>query len=182
MTPHEDEPITVAIADPPYIGCAGFYEENTEVDHQDLIGRLVADYPDGWALCLHSPSLKQILNMCPDDVRVMAWVKPFAVFKPNVNPAYSWEPVIVRGGRKRTRQQDTVRDWVSANITLRRGMVGAKPDEFSYWLFEVLNLRPGDTLVDIFPGSGAITRAWEKWQGQSRLPIPSNTEQLEIPT
>lgn len=173
--------IKVAVADPPYIGCAGFYEENEEVDHAELVARLVDEYPDGWALCMHTPSLKTILPMCPDDVRVMAWVKPFAVFKPNVNPAYSWEPVIVRGGRKRTRQQDTVRDWVSANITLRRGMVGVKPDEFSYWLFEVLNLQPGDTLDDIFPGTGAITNAWKKWQQRYRFFDESAHDQMEIP-
>ena len=171
--------IRVAIADPPYIGCAGFYEENEEVDHAELITRLVDEYPDGWALCLHSPSLKEILNLCPDDVRVMAWVKPFAVFKPNVNPAYRWEPVIVRGGRKRTREQDTVRDWVAANITLRRGMVGVKPDDFSFWLFEVLNLRPGDQLDDIFPGTGAITRAWEKWQRRYQFFESDDAVQME---
>lgn len=171
--------ITVAIADPPYIGCAGFYAENTEVDHAELVTRLVDEYPDGWALCLHSPSLKQILNLCPADVRVMAWVKPFAIFKPNVNPAYSWEPVIVRGGRRRTREQDTVRDWVAANITLRRGMVGVKPDEFSFWLFEVLNLMPGDTLHDIYPGTGAITRAWDKYQAQYRFLTPT-AEQITL--
>lgn len=175
-------PIRVAVADPPYIGCAGFYEEDTEVDHEELIGRLVDDYPDGWALCLHTPSLRTILPMCPDDVRVMAWVKPFAVFKPNVNPAYTWEPVIVRGGRKRTREQDTVRDWVSANITLKRGMVGVKPDEFSYWLFEVLNLRPGDKMDDIYPGTGAITKAWEKWQDRYRFLDTGGEKQMEIET
>ena len=174
------KPITVAIADPPYIGCAGFYEENKEVDHKVLIEQLVDEYPDGWALCLHTPSLKTILPLCPDDVRVMAWVKPFAVFKPNVNPAYTWEPVIVRGGRKRTREQDTVRDWVSANITLKRGMVGVKPDEFSFWLFEVLNLMPGDTLDDLYPGTGAITKAWKKWQQRYVFLETATHEQTEI--
>jgi hypothetical protein len=28
------------------------------------------------------------------------WVKPFAAFKPNVGLAYTWEPVILRGGRR----------------------------------------------------------------------------------
>jgi len=100
---------------------------------------------------------------------VMAWVKPFAAFKPNVNPAYAWEPVIVRGGRKRTREQPTVRDWVSSNITLQRGVVGAKPETFCLWLFDVLGLEPGDEFVDIYPGTGGVMRAWEKYQ--SRLPL-----------
>lgn len=156
----------VAYADPPYMGCAHFYPEKEEVDHGALIARLVDEYPDGWALSLHTPSLRLILPLCPEDVRVMAWVKPFAAFKPNVNPAYAWEPVIVRGGRKRTRDEDTVRDWVSANITLKRGVVGAKPDAFCYWLFQVFGIDRGDELVDLYPGSGAVTRAWHKWKAR----------------
>ena len=151
-----------AYADPPYIGCAHRYPEDEEVDHEALVKRLVDEFPDGWALSLHTPSLRYILGLCPDDVRVMAWVKPFAVFKPNVNPAYAWEPVIVRGGRRRTRQQPTARDWVSANITLRKGLVGAKPDAFCDWLLDVLNVEPGDEVIDLFPGTGSLGRAVER--------------------
>lgn len=147
-----------AYADPPYVGQAHRYPEKTEVDQKDLVDMLVSEFPDGWALSLSSPSLQQIIAYCPSDVRVMAWVKPFAVFKPNVGLAYAWEPIIVRGGRKRTRQQPTVRDWVSANITLRKGLVGAKPEAFAHWLMDVLNVEPGDELVDVFPGTGVIGR------------------------
>lgn len=160
----------VAYADPPYIGQAHRYPEKQEVDHQTLIARLVSEFPDGWALSCSSPSLRIVLPLCPEDTRVMAWVKPFAVFKPNVNPAYAWEPVLVRGGRKRRdRTEATVTDWVAACITLERGVVGAKPDAFCYWLFGVLGLRAEDTFVDLFPGSGAVTRAWEHWRKQIPL-------------
>ena len=128
--------------------------------HAALVEQLVGDYPDGWAMSLSSPSLRTILPMCPEDVRVMAWVKPFAVFRPNVNPAYAWEPVIVRGGRKRGRDVPTVRDWVSANITLRKGLVGAKPPAFCDWLFGVLGAEPGDELDDLFPGTGVVSECW----------------------
>jgi hypothetical protein len=134
-----------------------------EVNHELLIQHLCSDYPDGWALSLSSPSLKDILPLCPRDVRVMAWVKPFAIFKPNVNPGYCWEPVIVRGGRKRGRDKPTVRDWVSCNITLKKGLVGVKPSAVCDWLFEVLGAEPGDTLDDIFLGSGAVGVAWRTW-------------------
>ena len=157
-----------AYADPPYIGQARKHyaadPQCAEVDHRELIERLSVEYPDGWALSASSPSLQQILSYCPSDVRVMAWVKPFASFKPNVNPAYAWEPVIVRGGRKRGRGVPTVRDWVSANITLRRGLSGAKPETFSFWLFEVLGMTAGDEFHDLFPGSGAVSQAWERWR------------------
>jgi hypothetical protein len=147
-----------AYADPPYPGCGHRYPEKKEVDHRELVDRLVAEYPDGWALSTSSVALKMVLNLCPDNVRVMAWVKPFAVFKPNVNPGYTWEPVIVSGGRRRTRQQPTARDWVSANITLKKGLVGAKPETFCAWILDVLNYQPGDTLDDLFPGTGVMSR------------------------
>lgn len=169
-----------AYADPPYIGQARkhYGGEDTyagEVDHADLIQRMVSEYPDGWALSCSSPTLRQILPMCPPDVRVAAWVKPFASFKPNVNPAYAWEPVIFRGGRKRDRKAMTVRDWFSCNITLRRGLSGVKPEPFAFWLFDLLGMEPGDELVDLFPGSGGVTKAWGRWLTQMcpRMEVPS---------
>lgn len=165
----------VAIADPPYLGQAykkygRLHTDAAEYDrletHQRLIERLCLEF-DAWALCLHTPSLQAILPLCPADVRVLAWVKPFASFKPGVGLAYAWEPVIVRGCRSRDRSQPTVRDWLAENITLRRGLVGAKPDRFCFWLFDALNLIPTDDLVDLFPGTGAIGRAWVRWQHQA---------------
>jgi hypothetical protein len=107
--------------------------------------------------------------MCPDDCRVSAWVKPFAVFKPNVGVAYAWEPIIWRGGRKRTRDQDTVRDWHSANITLQRGLTGAKPLSFCEWIMDMLNVEEGDEVVDMFPGTGAFDVARERREGRPEL-------------
>jgi hypothetical protein len=148
--------VKFAYADPPYIGCAKLYPEKTEVDHVALIARLVDEYPDGWALSCSSPSLQQILAMCPTTVRVMAWVKPFAVFKQNVGLAYAWEPVVFSGGRKITREQPTVRDWVAVNITLRKGLTGAKPEAFCQWILSALNFQDGDTLDDLYPGTGIM--------------------------
>jgi hypothetical protein len=154
-----------ALADPPYLGCGAKHYGRHHADaadcdnpewHRALIGRLVNEYPDGWAMCLHSPSLRTLLPMCPDDVRIGAWVKPFGAFKVNVNPAYVWEPVIKRGDRKRTREQDTARDWLAESITLKRGLTGAKPRAFTLWLCDLLNVQPGDQVDDLFPGSGAV--------------------------
>lgn len=156
-------------ADPPYIGQARkhYGPDAKEVNHELLIAHL--NEFDAWALSLSSPTLRIILPMCPDDVRVCAWVKPFASFKPGVNPGYAWEPVIVRGGRKLGKEVPTVRDFVSANITLQRGVSGAKPLTFCHWLFEFVGLTPDDEFTDLFPGSGAVTRAWEQYRNQGRL-------------
>lgn len=158
-----------AYGDPPYIGQARkhYGPDAKEVNHELLIAHL--NEFDAWALSLSSPTLRIILPLCPDDVRVCAWVKPFASFKPGVNPGYAWEPVIVRGGRKLGKEVATVRDYVSANITLQRGTSGAKPDAFCSWLFAFVGLTPEDEFTDLFPGSGAVGRAWDQWKNQQRL-------------
>ncbi len=153
-----------AYADPPYLGCGSLYAKHhpdalvwDEPDtHRRLIERLVTEYPDGWAMSLSSPSLRTILPMCPETARVLSWVKPFAVFKPNVGVAYAWEPVIFCGGRRRTRKQSTARDWFSHEITLRKGLTGAKPPGLVHWLLDVLNVQKGDQVDDLFPGTGVV--------------------------
>lgn len=158
----------VAFADPPYIGCANRYPEKKEVDQEGLINQMDKFY-NCWALSCSSPSLKQLLAWCPSEVRVAAWVKPFCSFKPNVNPAYAWEAVIYCRPRKRDRSVPTVRDWVSASITLKKGLVGAKPPAFCFWLFELLGLEIGDTLEDLYPGTGVVTQCWESYQDRLRI-------------
>lgn len=175
------QPITVAYADPPYLGQARHYLKNhpeasawdDPETHRALIERLTVEYSDGWALSCSSPSLRVLLPMCPPDIRIGAWVKPFHIFKKGVRPAYAWEPVIYAGGRnvkhpppEKGGKATTPRDWVSSNITLRKGLTGAKPEAFCLWLFDLLNLRSGDELVDLFPGSGSVGAAWAKFQDE----------------
>jgi hypothetical protein len=170
------EAVRFAYADPPYPGCAHRYPEKTEVNHAALIARLVSDYPDGFALSTGSAQLQYVLGLCPSGVRIAAWVKPFAAFKPNVNPAYAWEAVIWTGGRKRTRDEATVRDWVSANITLQRGVVGAKPDQFWHWLLDLFGYQPGDTVDDLYPGTGRLAAILAARNAQLALATPGGKE------
>lgn len=170
----------IAYADPPYIGQAKrhYAKEASyagEVDHARLLAQL--SLYDGWALSASSPSLQAILALCPNGVRIAAWVKPFGIFKPGVNPAYVWEPVIfvpARSGAARSggRKAPTVRDWVSCNITLRKGLAGAKPEGFCFWLFDLLGIEEGDEFIDMFPGTGGVTAAFQKWQAQKETEKP----------
>ena len=171
--------ITVAYADPPYLGQGRklYGKHHAEAHlwddpetHRALIARMSQEYPDGWALSCSSPSLRTLLPMCPADVRIGAWVKPFHIFKKGVRPAYAWEPVIYRGGRNvghppppKGGKATTPRDWVSANILLRKGLTGAKPPAFCEWLFDLLGLRAGDEFVDLFPGTEGVSKAWIDW-------------------
>ena len=157
------EGMKIAYADPPYIGQAAKHYHSEEINHLELVKKLCSEY-DSWALSASSSSLKQILSYCPSDIRIAAWVKPFCSFKPNVNPAYAWEPVIFWHPRARGRDLLTVRDWVNVNITLKRGLCGAKPEAFCLWLFELLGMLPDDEFTDLFPGTWAVTRAWAKWR------------------
>lgn len=171
------ETLHMAYADPPYVGQSKrHYSEHAdyagEVDHQQLIDRLERDYPDGWALSASSPSLRYLLPLCPKDVRVMAWIKPFGAYKRNIRVAYVWEPVIVRCARRLEGTHPT-RDFILAededsevfaeSIAMRKGLSGVKPERLCFWLFNVMGLRPSDTLDDIFRGSGAVSDAWIKW-------------------
>jgi len=163
--------VKVAYADPPYPGqSAKHYAEHPdykgEVDHEELLDQLQLHY-DGWALSTSSVALRDVLTMSPPDVRVMAWVKPFAAYKRNVTVAYTWEPVLVKPVRPATpnRIEGVVcRDHIAESITMKRGLTGAKPERFCWWLFEVLGLHPHDDLVDLFPGSGAVARAHTSWK------------------
>jgi len=159
--------VKVAYADPPYVGQAKKHYNEDEVNHELLMLQL-EEY-DGWALSCSSPSLRYLLPFASPETRVMAWVKPFAIYKPNVNPAYAWEPVLVKPARKWGRDRETTRDWVSTNITLQRGLVGVKPDAFSYWLFEVLGMVPEDEFIDLFPGTRAVAKAWDTWKASPKL-------------
>lgn len=156
-----------AYADPPYLGQGkklyGHPEWDNPEMHRLFIEQLNIRYPDGWVLSASSPSLQTILPMCPKDIRVGAWVKPFAVFKPNVNPAYAWEPVLFRGGRRGDRSRATVRDWCSVVITLKKGLTGAKPEEVCEWIIGLLGAEKTDTSADIFPGTGIFGRTWQKF-------------------
>lgn len=158
-----------AYADPPYLGCGKRYAEHhpdaliwDDPDtHRQLVDLLSDEYPDGWALSLSSASLQVLLPMCPTDVRIAAWVKPFAAFKRNVRIAYTWEPVIIRGGRKSSKDGAPVgRDHLSESITLKRGLTGAKPDRFNRWILDLLGYIDGqDELDDLFPGTGGMAHA-----------------------
>jgi hypothetical protein len=155
-------PLRAAYADPPYPGYSSYYRDHPdyggEVDHAELIAQLERDY-DGWALHTYSNALRDLLPLCPPRARVAAWVKPFCSFKPGISPAYAWEPVIFVPVRNAG--FPTPRDWISENITLKKGLVGAKPPAVVQWVFSLLGLRPGDQLEDLFPGTGVVGREWE---------------------
>lgn len=156
--------MTFAYADPPYLGCgaklySGFHEDAAIWDdpetHAALITRLCDEYPDGWVVSLHVPSLPVYLTFTPPDARIGAWVKTYHQIRPHT-VQFAWEPVIWRGGRKEIKRVPMIRDWLAANATSQRGLPGAKPEQFNRWVLDLLNYQDGDTLHDLFPGTGGM--------------------------
>ena len=169
----QDEGMRFAYADPPYPGQSKrLYGDHPdyagEVDHAELISRLVTDYPDGWALSTSATELRSILILCPADVQVAIWHVTNAEH-PGGRKCHwwrVWEPVIVHGGRT---DAPLIRNLTTAGRP-RAGFTGAKPATFSRWVFGLLGALPGDELDDLFPGSGAVGRAWEEYRSQPWLP------------
>jgi hypothetical protein len=166
-------------ADPPYIGCAHLYRDHPdyagEVDHAELIERLESEF-DGWVLhAAATPRSYAVIIPLIDrigGVRICQWTKPFAAYKRNVSVAYATEPVFIKAARKPVvSKRQVMRDFIAESITLRRGLTGAKPERVCHWAFELMGARPEDELSDLFPGSGAVTRAWATWQGKFTLPV-----------
>ena len=191
-----------AYSDPPYLGQgARLYGDkhphahlwDDPETHREHIDWLCREFPDGWALSASAPSLRVLLPMCPDDARTAAWVKSFSAFKKGVRPAYAWEPVIFWHGRNPSNghphkppekggKQTTPKDFhvteedrwevIVCPITLRKGLVGAKPEAFCEWVLDLLGFRPGDEVVDVFPGTGVMGRVVER----RHKPVERSTE------
>ncbi|MFG1856800.1 hypothetical protein ACGFJT_33540 [Actinomadura geliboluensis] len=177
----DGHPLRLAYADPPYPGNSRLYRGHPdyagEVDHAALIAQLVTF--DGWALSTSAAALPAVLALCPPGVRVAAWHRGE---RPTASrwPLNAWEPVIYVQGRSAdasrlsptdaTRRVDSLVHGVAPMTTLPGRVIGAKPAAFCRWIFDLLGAAPGDTLADLFPGSGAVTRAWAAYTGQ---PDPS---------
>jgi hypothetical protein len=163
----------LAYADPPYPGQAKrHYADHPdyagEVDHRALIDRL-REF-DGWALSTSNRKLREVLWLCPPDVRVLSWHKPIAPPFPGLG-VFGWEPVIVSWARPPTArdlrdtlvcspEQYTFRPLPDGYVT------GSKPPVFCRWVFAWLGAVPDDEFTDLFPGSRAVSDAWRAWSAQ----------------
>lgn len=172
------EPMRWAYADPPYPGLARYYADHPdfggEVDHAALVSSLEAGHFDAWSLSTSSKALSMVLSICFDygaDVRVGAWFRGSRPGRSH-GPRQAWEPVIYRGGRRdpsREYSDDALVHHARPRLTDPGHVIGAKPAAFAFWLFDLMGALPGDELVDLYPGSGGITRAWSRFAEASRL-------------
>jgi hypothetical protein len=151
-------------ADPPYVGCSKLYPEHPDsarwddpTEHVALMSHMDDNF-DGWALSCSVPSLPELSIAMPAGARIAAWVKPFAAYKRNVRVAYTWEPVIWKRTAARREDDPVGRDHLSCQITMQKGLTGAKPEAFCRWLQVLWGWQPGDEIIDVFPGTGVMGR------------------------
>lgn len=129
-----------------------------------LIGHLKDDF-DGWALSTSASALRDVWNLCPE-ARCAAWLKTWAANGWS-RVRWSWEPVLFVTDRRGIKpgEASTVWDGLVAapacdgkfkEVAGKGG--GAKPYPFVRWVLELLDYQAGDRLVDLFPGSGNVSR------------------------
>jgi len=154
--------------DPPYPGLSRRYygdhrDFDGEVDHAELVSRLTTAGYDGWALSTSAAALRDVWALCPVDTRLCVWFNGPRKTK-SYEPLRAYEAVLLWGGRKR--QVPVVEDlcdvlqWGGRQHSYPDAVTGMKPAAFCDWLFRLLGASRGDELDDLFPGSGAVTRAW----------------------
>jgi hypothetical protein len=181
--------VRLAYADPPYPGQAKrhygkngdpFAGEVGEVDHAALLEQLESF--DGWALSTSAAALREVLELCPrpepstknpgrilsgTGVRVAIW------YVTNSEPPgnrgtwhWSWEPVIIRPARA---PATTIRDVLATHSPkgfYGNTITGQKPDAFCQWVFRLMGAEADDELADLYPGSGAVSQAWQRYASQ----------------
>jgi hypothetical protein len=173
--PATGRPLRFAYADPPYPGRARYYPERREVDEAELVRRLRRDYPDGWALSTSADALLSVWPLCPE-ARLCVWVRAPRVVR-SCRAAGAFEALLVAGGRPRlVPVAEDLRDalvvhggeppalvYAGRHRAFPGAIVGMKPPAFCEWMFRLLGALPGDTLDDLYPGSGAVTEAWRRY-------------------
>lgn len=166
-------------ADPPYAGCRFKYARQNnsrqwgKSARADFLRELIArmDWlraPEG--ICGVSMSTGEALKLgylFPSNARQVAWVKPFAVFRPHVWPAYAWEPVVLWGkfpGRAEQLQSKTPPDWFSCSprVPSKGGHETPKPVEFATWILNQMAGPKRGRFLELFSGTGTVSREAER--------------------
>lgn len=106
------------------------------------------------------------MPLCPRSARVCAWNRRIRPSRAK-RPLSGWEPLIVARGRElATTESQRARNALAYHgrfDAFPGALVGMKPPQFSVWMFQQLGAGPGDGFDDLYPGSGAVARAWSSY-------------------
>lgn len=153
-----------AYADPPYPGKSGYYPEGEEIDLPSLITKLQEF--DGWALSTSAEALPKIVPSLEYSERIAIWIRRVIPAK-SARPLNAWEPLIYKPIRPLCSEDVQtvvdVLDYRGRYTAFPGAMVGMKPPQFSVWMFGLVAAVPGDAFYDLYPGSGAVSLAWNRF-------------------
>jgi hypothetical protein len=130
-------PLRLEYADPPYPGNSDLYRGQ----------------PDNAGEVDHEELLSRLQG------GRTRWLACATGGNPSCSPADDSSPAPPR--RPSTRSDIAAR----RRSTRPDAVIGAKPPDFCCWLFGLLGALPGDSLDDVYPGSGIVTWAWQRWTG-----------------
>lgn len=144
---------------------ADFHQSAGEWDdparHRRLLEELLDEF-DGWAIATTMDGLDHYRPL-PIPARILIWHRPNSTPTPNQLIRNNLEAVIVyppRGRRGRVPGRMPVPDLLTTPVHTLSGFPGAKPPAWTRWVLDALAYHPDtDELVDLFPGSGAVTHA-----------------------
>lgn len=179
----------LAIADPPYLGRAALWYGGRGRSKQGTVGRAcgrgdgapefhpdahewddpvkhialmshLEDEFDGWAVAASAKTLAPLIGTADHlGARLAIWHVTNAI-PDGARVRSTWEAVFYRvpDGRRAVGTGHRVPDLLSAAHP-RSGFVGAKPEAWTRWVLDLLGFCPDDEVIDVFPGSGAVSRA-----------------------
>lgn len=152
--------------DSPADSHANAAEWNDPETHRALFVALRTQF-DAFAICT-SPDGLAAYGPLPPECRIGVWIKPNSC--PSSHRIMnSWEAVLfcpAIGRRSSRTPWGAIRDVHTESAP--RGFPGQKPEGYTHWLLKCLSYDPAvDTVLDLFPGSGAVGRAISSYQGMT---------------
>jgi len=160
-----DRPMRFASSTPCIQARRATTPERQEVDNAELVDRLVAEYP---ALSTSAVALAACYararpaSACARGTRSVRCTRSSRALS-------GWETLIVAACRPLP--VDVVHDLTDALVARGQhraypgAITGMKSPPFAVWMLRQLGAAPGDLRDDLFPGSGAIGRAWSRYAG-----------------
>ncbi len=127
--------------------------------HQQLVFEIERDF-DGWAIAMTVHSLSVYLEALDthsrDGIRVCVWHKTNAV-PSGSRITNMWEPVLIKVPAARRQRIKGLQMQDVMACPCEQGFVGAKPAKWTRWILDLLGYQSEtDTVLDLFPGSGAV--------------------------
>ena len=130
--------------------------------HKLLIDKLESEY-DGFAVAMAHDNLQKLISYFRPNIKIMIWHKWSIPSRARVQNRF--EPVAIRipKTRKGAIKGKTMNDILTYKTKTNQGFTGAKPLAWTEWVLNAMGVQTGDSVDDLFNGSGSVAIAIEKY-------------------